>query len=241
MIGIGTLINTAGIIAGGVLGAVFGKSLKERHRQSLCRVCGVSVLFVGISGALEGMMKVEGGSLTAVHSMLVVICLVLGTMLGELINIEGGFERFGNWLKIKSKSENDAGFLDAFLTATFTVCIGAMAVVGSIEDGVSGDWTVLGIKTVLDTIIIIAMTSSMGKGCIFSAIPVLLFQGLVTVLAVLIKPLFTELAISYLSMIGSVLIFCVGINLIWGKRIRVANMLPALIFAIAAAFLSIDI
>ena len=112
-----------------------------------------------------------------------------------------------------------------------------MAIVGSIKDGISGDWSTLAVKAVLDFIIIAVMTSSMGKGCAFSAIPVLILQGGVTLLASAIAPVMTETAVQYLSLIGSVLIFCVGVNLVWGKTVRVANMLPALILAVLAAYL----
>ena len=127
--------------------------------------------------------------------------------------------------------------MDAFVTASLTVCIGAMAIVGSIQDGILGDYSILAAKAVLDLIIILVMTCSMGKGCIFSAIPVAVFQGSITALAGLIRPLMTEAALGNLSMIGSILIFCVGVNLVWGKKLKVANMLPAVVFAVAAAFL----
>ena len=112
-----------------------------------------------------------------------------------------------------------------------------MAIVGAIQDGVSGDFSTLAVKSVLDFIIIAVMTSSMGKGCVFSAIPVFLFEGGVTVLARLISPIMTPLSVAYLSLIGSILIFCVGINLVWGKRLRVANMMPSVVLAVLAAYL----
>ena len=169
--------------------------------------------------------------------MLVVLCLALGTVLGELIGIENGFERFGEWLKVKTGNSGDARFVNAFVTASLTVCIGAMAIVGAIQDGILGDYSTLAVKAVLDFIIIAVMTSSMGKGCAFSAIPVFLLEGGVSLLARLIAPVMTEAAVANLSLVGAVLIFCVGVNLVWGKTLRVANMLPAVLFAVAAAYL----
>lgn len=134
-------------------------------------------------------------------------------------------------------NSGDSQFVNAFVTASLTVCIGAMAIVGAIQDGISGDYSTLAVKAVLDFIIVAVMTSSLGKGCVFSAIPVFLFEGAVTLLARLISPVMTETAAAYLSLIGSVLIFCVGLNLVWGKKVRVANMLPAVLFAVAAAYL----
>ena len=233
----GTLINCIAILVGGLCGMLFGKFVTPRLQDGLTKTCGISVLFIGIAGALEKMLRVDGAVLTGTGTMLVVGCLALGTLVGELLNIEHAFERFGVWLKQKTGNAKDGGFVDAFVSASLTVCIGAMAIVGAIEDGISGDWSILAAKAVLDLIIIMIMTCAMGKGCIFSAIPVGVLQGSVTLLAKLLQPLMTEAALWNVSMIGSVLIFCVGVNLIWGKQLRVANMLPAVLFAIAAAFL----
>ena len=235
---IGTLVNTAGIIAGGLCGWGFGRVLKERHQETLTMACGVSTLFIGVAGAVKQMLLND--SLPGGGAMLVVVCLALGALVGEIINIERWFESFGEWLKIKTGNAKDKGFVNGFVTASLTVCIGAMAVVGSIQDGISGDWSTLGAKSVLDLIIIMVMTCSLGKGCVFSAIPVFLLEGGMTLLAQAMKPLMTGLAMDYLSLVGSVLIFCVGVNLVWGKKVRVANLLPALVFAVMAAFLPIQ-
>ncbi|MBD5515886.1 MAG: DUF554 domain-containing protein [Lachnospiraceae bacterium] len=236
MIGLGTIINTIGIIAGGIAGHFFGRYLSDRHQDTLNITCGVSVLFIGIAGAMEGMMKVEGASLSGGRSMFVVICLALGALIGESINIEGWFERFGEWLKIKTGNAKDKDFVNGFVTASLTVCIGAMAIVGAIQDGILGDYSILAIKTILDLIIIMVMTCSMGKGCVFSAIPVFVFEGSITLLSRFIKPIMTETSLANLSLIGSILIFCVGLNLVWGKKVRVANLLPAIVIAVLVAF-----
>lgn len=234
---IGTIINTAGIVAGGVFGHLFGRFLGQRHQQTLTMACGVSTLFLGIAGAMQYMLRND--SLPGGGSMLVVACLALGGLIGELIDIERGFEAFGEWLKVRSGNARDPGFVNGFVTASLTVCIGAMAILGALQDGLSGDWSTLGAKAVLDLVIVMVMTCSLGKGCVFSAIPVFLWEGLLTLLAGALKPVMTDLAMSYLSLVGSVLIFCVGLNLVWGKRIRVANLLPAVFLAVAASYLPI--
>ena len=240
MPGLGTLLNVLGILAGGLAGLLFGKLLNERCQDTLTKACGLSVLFMSIGGALEEMLTVEGASVTSGGTMLLVACLALGGLTGELLNVEDKFERFGEWLKAKSGNAKDQNFVNAFVTASFTVCIGAMAVVGSIEDGIFGNYSILATKAVLDTIIIMVMTGSMGKGSIFSAIPVAILQGGVTALARLIQPLMTDAALANLSLVGNVLIFCIGVNLVWGKKVRVANLLPAIVLAVAFAFLPVS-
>lgn len=237
MIGLGTIINSAAIGVGGLLGHFTGKLFRQEQQDALNKACGISVLFIAIAGAMQGMLHIDGGAILSGRSMLVVLCLAIGTMIGELIGIEKGFERFGAWLKQKTGNSGDQKFVNAFVTASLTVCIGAMAIVGAIQDGIMGDYSTLAVKAVLDFIIIAVMTSSLGKGCVFSAIPVFVFEGVITVLARMVAPVMTELAIAYLSLIGSVLIACVGINLVFDRRIRVANMLPSVVLAVLAAFL----
>ena len=241
MVGLGTIINSAAIVVGGIFGLLFGKFMKERIQDTLLKACGVCVLFIGIAGAMEGMLKISGSSLSSGRSMFIVASIALGAVVGEILNIEHGFERFGEWLKVKTGNAKDKGFVNGFVTASLTVCIGAMAVVGAIRDGISGDYSILVTKAILDTIIIMVMTCSLGRGCIFSAIPVFVFQGIITALARLIKPLMTTAALANLSLVGSILIFCIGVNTVWDKRIKVANLLPSLVFAVAIAFLPFDL
>lgn len=237
MIGLGTVINSAAIVAGGVIGHFSGRMFRQEQQDALTKACGISVLFIAIAGAMQGMLTIDGGSLASGKSMFVVLCLAIGTVIGELLGIERGFESFGEWLKNKTGNSGDKQFVNAFVTASLTVCIGAMAIVGAIQDGILGDYSTLAVKAVLDLIIVAVMTSSLGKGSAFSAIPVFIFEGSVTLLARLVAPVMTDTAIAYLSLIGSILIFCVGINLVWEKRIRVANMLPAVVLAVLAAYL----
>ena len=239
MYGLGTIINTAAIVAGGLGGILFGRFLHENVQDTLTKCCGVSTLFIAITGALEQMLRIENGAIVSGGSMLVILCLTIGAVIGELLNLEGSFERFGQWLKEKTGNARDKGFVDAFVTASLTVCIGAMAIVGSIEDGITGDYSILATKAVLDFIIIMVMSCTMGRGAVFSAIPVAVLQGSITALAGLVRPVMTAAALANLSMVGNVLIFCVGVNLVWGKKVRVANLLPAIVIAVIAAFLPV--
>ncbi|MBR0451982.1 MAG: DUF554 domain-containing protein [Oscillospiraceae bacterium] len=237
MIGLGTLINTASIIAGGFVGLLFKNAMTEKQQESLSAACGVGTLFLGISGAIQGMIRIDDGKLTGYNSMLVVLSLAIGAFIGELLDLDGAFERFGEWLKVKTKNSKDKDFVDAFVTTSLTVSIGAMAILGSIRDGLVGDYSILAVKAVLDFIIVAVLCCSLGKGCVFSAIPVFVFEGTLTLLASLIAPVMTDQALANLSLVGSILIFCVGLNLLFGKKVRVANFLPAVILAAVAAFL----
>lgn len=168
---------------------------------------------------------------------MMVVSLAVGAIIGELFNIEGKFETFGEWLKQKTGNAKDLSFVNAFVTCSLTICIGAMAVVGSIEDGMYANHSILFAKAIMNSVIVLVMASSMGRGTIFSAIPVFILQGCITLLARLIKPIMTDNAMANLSLVGSALIFCVGVNLFWGKKVRVANLLPALVIAVIWAFL----
>lgn len=235
MIGLGTIINVAAIIIGGLGGLVFGKLLTERFQDTLIRALGVCTMFIGISGTMEKMLTISDGALVGGDSMMVIVSMAVGAVFGELINLDEKLEKFGEWLKQKTGNAKDKSFVHGFVTTSLTVCIGAMAIVGAINDGIFGDYSILVAKSALDMVLVMVMTASMGKGCIFSAIPVGLLQGSVTVLAKMIEPLMTDAALYNLSMVGSMLIFCVGVNLIWERKIKVANMLPALVIAVVWA------
>ena len=238
MIGLGTILNVGGILLGGVAGMLFGKGLPKRFQDTLMSAVALCVLFLGVGGCLQEMLAIVDGGLESGGTMMMIGSFAVGAILGELLDLEGKMERFGEWLKHKTKSDGDATFVDGFVTASLTVCIGAMAVVGAIQDGIRGDYSVLLAKAILDLIIVMILTASMGKGCIFSAIPVGLFQGAVTLLARQLEPLMTEPALSNLSLTGSMLIFCVGVNSIWGKKFKVANLLPTIFVAMAWGILA---
>ncbi len=236
MIGIGTIINVVAIIVGGCIG-IFGKKLiSKKIQEALVKAVGLSVVFIGISGALAEIMSVENGKISTQGTLMMIISMAIGALIGELLDIEKQFEKFGEWLKKISKSEKDDSFINAFVTASYTVCIGAMAIVGAIQDGMQHDATILITKSLLDFIIVAMMTSTMGKGCIFSAVSVGILQGSVTVLSQFIAPFMTEAVLSNLSMIGSILIFCVGVNLIVPGKFKVANLLPAIFVAMIFGF-----
>ena len=234
MRGLGTIINALAILVGGVLGILCRSFLKARYQDTIIKATGFAVIFLGAAGTLSKMLTVSlDGSLTTGGSMVMILSLALGALLGELVDLDAQFERFGEWLKHKTGSDGDNQFVNGFVSASLTVSIGAMAVIGSIQDGIYGDHSTLVAKAILDFIIVLIMASSMGKGCVFSFLPVAVLQGSMTALAVVLSGFMTDAVLDNISLVGNILIFCVGIDLVWPKTIKVANLLPALLVAVA--------
>lgn len=229
MIGLGTIVNVIAIIVGGCIGLVFRGGLKERFRDILMQACGLAVMFIGAAGAFEMIFTVDGNRLSSGSTMLIVISLVIGGLAGELINIEKGLDNIGEKLKKLVKAGGDNRFVDGFVTASLVFCIGAMAICGPIDEALTGDSTTLYIKSILDMIMVMVLASVYGVGALFSALAVGVYQGIFTVFGVFIADFMTDSLIVSLSGVGSVLIFAVGLNLLWPKKIRVGNLLPALL------------
>jgi len=237
MIGTGTLVNSAAVIVGGLAGLTLKKGIKQRFQDILTQAIGLAVIFIGISGGMSQLLLLTDGKFETRDPMVLIISMVFGALLGEAVNIEGYAERFGTWLKHKAKSDGDSLFIEGFVTTSLTICIGAMAVVGAINDGLTGDASMLYMKAILDLVIVIIFASTYGLGVVFSVIPLAVFQGSITLLARVIAPYLTDSVIDTMSMVGSVLIFCVGVNLVFKAKIKVANLLPALLIAIGYAYL----
>ncbi len=229
MHGIGTLCNVLAVLVGGGLGLLLKSGLSERFQSILMQACSLAVIFIGASGAMTGLLAVSDGGLTTQGSTMLVLSLVLGGLLGEALNIEHKMDILGDKLRRRFGAKDDAGFVNGFVTASLVICIGAMAVVGAIQDGLSGDWSMLLAKSMLDFIIIMVFASTLGPGVLCSAIPVGVYQGSITLFASFIAPYMTDAVVSGMSFIGSVLVFGVGINLLRPHSFRVGNLLPALL------------
>ena len=228
MIGLGTIVNAAAIIIGAVCGSVLRNGLPERFRETIMQALGLSILMIGISGALQGIYKVvDGGKLDREFVMLMIFSLVIGAIIGELLNIEDKLEKMGLWIQNRFL-KNSGNFAEGFITASLVFCVGAMAIVGSLEDGLTGDTGTLFAKSILDGVISIIFAASLGIGVAFSSIPVFIYQGSITLMAGVIKPWLTDTIITQTSLVGSVLIIAIGLNLLEYKRIKVGNMLPAI-------------
>ncbi|WP_251423548.1 DUF554 domain-containing protein [Veillonella agrestimuris] len=237
MPGLGTVINVALIIVGSVLGLVFRRGMKDNLKETLMMVSGVIVLLLGMSGVMQYMLVIVNGSLQTTGPLMMIISMVIGAVIGELIDFNRWIIRLGDWLKAKTGNSGDPQFTNAFITASITFTVGAMGVLGSIQDGLSGNYQTLLLKGILDGIIVMVMASSLGRGALFSFIPVGITQLMITYMANWAAPLMTQAAIDNLSYVGSILIFCVGIDLIWPGKIRIANLLPAIFIAMVLTFI----
>lgn len=192
----------------------------------------MAVIFIGIAGTMSRMLVIQKDGIDTQGTMLLVVSLVLGSLAGEWIDIEQKMELLGEKIKKAVKAENDNLFVEGFVNVSLIICVGAMAIVGAIQDGISGDYSLLAAKAVLDLVIVMVFASTYGIGAAFSAVLIFLYQGGITLVAAFCGSFASESVISDLSYIGSVLIFCVGINVAFGKRIKVGNMLPALVVVI---------
>lgn len=232
MAGLGTIVNVAAIIIGGLMGLLFRQGLKERFREILTQACGLAVVFIGAAGAFKMMLNIGEGGLGTQNEMLVVLSLVIGALIGELINIEKRLDSIGTRLRKLAGAQGDSRFVDGFVTASLVFCVGAMAICGPIDEALTGSSTTLFIKSILDMIMVMVFASVYGVGALFSALAVGVYQGLFTIFGVFISDFMSDILITTLSGIGSILIFAVGINLLWPGKIRVGNLLPALLIPV---------
>lgn len=229
MIGIGTIINTAAVILGGLIGLLLKNGLKQRVQDILMQGCGVAVIFIGAAGVLSKMLVITESGIETQGTMLLIFSFVLGGIAGELINVEKWLDVLGEKIKKAVKANNDNKFVEGFVNVSLIICVGAMAIVGSIQDGISGDFSMLTAKAVLDAVIVAVFASTYGIGAVFSAVPIFVYQGAITLIAFFCGSFVSDAVVSDLSFIGSALIFCVGVNISFGKKFKVGNMLPALI------------
>ncbi|NLP16048.1 MAG: DUF554 domain-containing protein [Clostridiales bacterium] len=234
MIGLGTLGNIALILIGSTIGMIIKGGLKKRFQDTIISALGLAVMFIGISGALEGLLVVNDGKIISTNIMLMIVSLAVGGFIGEAINVEAKLDSIGEWLKSKLKvnKEKDKGFVEGFVNSSLLFCVGAMAIIGSLRDGLSADPYLLLAKGVIDGVVAIFFASTLGIGVFFSVIPVGVYQGLITLTAGFVEPYLSERLISNLSFIGSILIFAIGINMIIGKKIKTGNLLPAILVPI---------
>ena len=232
MIGLGTIANTAAVILGGVLGLLLKNGIAKRFENILMQALGLATVFIGISGVLKYMLVVEAGGISTQGTMLLIFSLVIGCLVGEWVDLESKMEVIGIKLKALARVKNDNRFVDGFVTTSVIICVGAMAIVGAMQDGLTGDSSMLIAKSLLDFVLVAILTAAYGIGAAFSAIPIFVYQGAITLIAALFGSVIGDNLIAELSFVGNALVFCVGVNLVREKTFRVANMLPALLIPV---------
>ncbi|MEM1485530.1 DUF554 domain-containing protein [Oscillospiraceae bacterium PP1C4] len=232
----GTIVNAAAVVLGGLIGLLIRRGLPEKVEQTAMKLLGLSVFLIGLEGVITSMVTVgEDGVLSANGSLLLIASLVIGGVLGELWDIDGKLIAGGKRIEQRFGKE---GFAKGFINASLIYCIGAMAIVGSINDGLTGDSSVLFIKSALDFVCSIILGSTLGFGVIFSFIPVLLYQGAITLFASMLSPLISAALLGNICMVGYAIVVCIGINFLEFTSIRTANLLPALLVPIVYHILS---
>lgn len=212
---LGTIVNSLAIVVGGLIGFFFKNIIPAKLSDSLLKASAMAVLAVGIK------LSLQGDNLT-----LLIISVILGTLIGELINIEGKLDKLGAFLESKFKNK-DSNITQGFVSCTLVYCVGSMAIVGSIQSGLTGNNEILFSKAVLDGIISITMAATMGIGVVFSSVSVFIYQGSITLLAQFLQSILNDVVVSEMTAIGGVLIIAIALNFLEIKRIKVGNMIPA--------------
>ena len=217
---IGTLINCAAIVAGSLLGLLLRRGMKDAMAKTVMQGVGMSVILIGVTGAIE-----------TSNTLLVILSMVIGGVLGAWIDIDAKMNRLGAWAqkKLTRGTDETNTFAKGFVTASLVYCVGAMAVVGSLDSGIRGDHSTLIAKAALDGITAIIFSSSLGIGVMLSAVPVLIYQGAIALLGNAIAPLLSDIVVTEMSAVGGLLIMGIGINMLLNTEIKVANLLPAIL------------
>lgn len=217
---LGTVVNVLTIVFGSIIGYFMRNGIKEEYKRTIMDGLGLAVLVIGISGSV----KTE-------NMIIVIVSIVIGSIIGEIIGIEKKLDSLGGKLERKF-GKGDSNFSKAFISSTLVFCVGAMAIVGSLEAGLTGNYETLFAKSVLDGVAAIIFASTLGIGVIFSIFPLFIYQGSITILSTILKDVFTPIIINEMSAVGGLLILAIGINLLGIKKIKIGNMLPSLLVPI---------
>ena len=227
----GTLINAAAIIIGACIGLLLRRGIPENISAAIIQVEGVAIMVIGLNGIIGAMFLADPltGKLSDSGGLLLFISLAAGCLIGELLKLQDKIESFGLWVEHKMHAQN---FAKGFVTASLLYCIGAMGIIGALNDGLHGDSSVLVVKSALDFTTAIVLASSLGSGVAFASIPILFFQGLLSMSARWISPFISDELLNSVCMVGYAIVLVIGLNFVANTKIRTANLLPALLFPI---------
>lgn len=221
----GTLVNCVAVIAGGSIGLIFKKGIKDSYTESVNKSLGLAILIIGLNGVISNMFSVADGKISSSGELLLVVYLVIGTLFGEMLKLEQRFNGFCTKIESKFKA---GGFASGFVNGTVLFCVGAMAIIGSINDGLRDDSSVLFVKSALDFTTAIIFGATLGFGVIFTFIPLLIYQGGITLLAGSLSGILQGDVLTQLCAVGYSIIMAIGINFIFGKKFKTLNMLPSI-------------
>lgn len=238
MIGLGTIVNVGTVLIGTTIGILLKNGLPKRFEKTVMQGLGLTTCFIGIGGTLSEVLTIQDGEIGTQHTMLLILCLALGAVIGEALNIEQRLEDFGAFCQSHFAAKGDSRFVEGFVTASLLFCVGAMSIVGALNDGLNGDPTMLIAKAILDGVASILFAASLGKGVYLSVVPIFFYQGGITLMARFIRPWLTDVLIGQMSCVGSVLIFAISLNLIFNSKLRVGNLLPAIFLPVLFFFLA---
>jgi uncharacterized membrane protein YqgA involved in biofilm formation len=226
---LGTVVNSSMVIGGGILGAIIGNSIKAKYKDTIMQGISLSVVVIGFSMALKGLSLERPGGLPGEMLLLMIFSLVIGGIIGEAVDIEERLDSFGKWIQgIIYKTGGAGSFSKGFVMASLVYCVGSMAIIGSIEDGLQHNPNTLYAKSVLDGVSAVVFASELGFGVALSAVPVFIYQGAITLLASYLKPILTDWVITSMSAVGGVLIIGIGFTMLDIKKIKVGNLLPSI-------------
>ena len=218
---IAVFVNAATVILGSLLGILLHKRLKEEHTKTVVACMGICTMVIGMTGAIA-----------TSNILIVILCLVAGTVIGQLLKLEQRMDGAGDWLKARVAKKSGSRFTEGFVTASLLFCVGSMSIMGSFDAGLRGNYDIIFAKSVMDGIMSVTFAATMGIGVVFAAVTVIIYQGALTLLAGVMEPVLTQSVITEMSAVGGVMLIATGMNIIGltKERIQVGNMLPALIF-----------
>lgn len=229
MPGTGTIINVILVLIGSGAGLLLKKAIPERFKESMVQALALATMTIGLTGVITASCTLaDDGALTSNYIIMMVICMAVGTFIGELINIDKRLNNIGGYFEKKFASGGKSTFAEGFVTASLVFCVGSMAILGSLNDGILRDPTILITKSLLDMIMAAVFASTLGIGVMFSAVTVAVYQGLITLCASLLSPYLTGEVIGQMSFVGSILIMGIGLNFLYKPKLKLANMLPAM-------------
>ena len=225
----GTLVNCIAVIVGGLIGLLFKKGIKPGYADGINRALGLAVLIIGMNGVVANMFTAQSGKISSSGELLLVVFLVVGTLIGELLKLD---ERFGKFCKKIESRFKANGFASGFINGTVLFCVGAMSIIGSINDGLTGDSSILFVKSALDGVNAVIFGATLGFGVIFTCIPMLIYQGGISLLAGTLSGILQGELLEQICMVGYAIIMAIGLNFLLEKKFKTLNMVPALILPV---------